>query len=96
MAHPILDEAVLASWLETHTEWRVEGGALCRSLLFEDFKEAFAWMTRLAEVAEAMGHHPEWLNVYARVDVRLTTHDSGGLTLLDLKLAEEMERALPS
>jgi len=66
--------------------------AITRRFVFRDFKEAFAFMTRAAEVAEAMNHHPEWFNVYKTVEVTLSTHDAGGLTERDIKLAEAMDR----
>lgn len=61
--------------------------AIQRSLKFTDFKEAFAFMTRVALKAEQMDHHPEWQNVYNRVDVTLTTHDVDGLSARDVELA---------
>ena len=60
---------------------------------FEDFAEAFGFMTRIAIIADRMDHHPEWFNVYNRVDVTLTTHDAGGVTQKDVALAEAMEKA---
>lgn len=60
---------------------------------FDDFASAFGFMAQIAVVAEAMNHHPEWFNVYNRVDVTLTTHDAGGVTDKDVKLAERMEVA---
>lgn len=60
---------------------------------FEDFAEAFGFMTRIAIIADKMDHHPEWYNVYNRVDVTLTTHDAGGVTDKDKTLAEAMEKA---
>jgi len=60
---------------------------------FGDFAEAFAFMTRIAIIADKMDHHPEWFNVYNRVDVTLTTHDAGGVTQKDVTLAEAMEKA---
>jgi len=63
---------------------------------FEDFAAAFGFMTRIAIVADKMDHHPEWFNVYNRVDVTLTTHDAGGVTEKDIKLAEAMEKAAGS
>ncbi|WP_427453951.1 4a-hydroxytetrahydrobiopterin dehydratase [Litorimonas sp. WD9-15] len=60
---------------------------------FEDFAEAFGFMTRIAIIAEKMDHHPEWYNVYNRVDVTLTTHDAGGVTEKDVTLANAMEKA---
>ena len=66
--------------------------AITRSYQFKDFKEAFAFMTQCALMAEQMNHHPEWFNVWNRVEVTLSTHDAGGLTKLDLDLARSMDR----
>lgn len=70
-----------------------EGKALVKTFLFRDFKQAFAFMTKVADEAEALNHHPEWSNVYRTVKVRLTTHDAGGLTKLDVDLAKRMDKA---
>ncbi|HEY1243311.1 MAG TPA: 4a-hydroxytetrahydrobiopterin dehydratase [Hyphomicrobiaceae bacterium] len=71
----------------------VEGrDAITKTFTFPDFNAAFGFMTRAALVAEKMNHHPEWFNVWNRVDVTLSTHDAGGLTERDLKLAEAMDR----
>lgn len=77
------------------TGWAMAEGqdALEKTFLFKDFKQAFAFMTRVAEDAEALNHHPEWSNVYRTVKVRLTTHDAGGLTTLDVDLARRMDKA---
>jgi 4a-hydroxytetrahydrobiopterin dehydratase len=66
--------------------------AITRKFTFKDFREAFAFMTAVAEIAEKMNHHPEWLNIYKTVEVTLSTHDAGGLTELDIKLAEAMDK----
>ena len=71
--------------------WTLAGGKLRRELRFADFVEAFGFMTRVALVAEAMGHHPDWSNVWNRVTIELTTHDAGGLTDLDLRLARRID-----
>lgn len=81
--------------------WReVEGrDAITRSLRFADFAAAFGFMAHVALVAERMDHHPEWFNVYNRVDITLSTHDAGGLTSRDVALAQAIDRiaaALPS
>lgn len=62
-----------------------------KSYTFKDFNEAFGFMTRVALKADAMDHHPEWSNVYNKVDIRLTTHDAGGVTRLDVELAAFMD-----
>lgn len=74
--------------------WRLVEGreAITRSFRFDDFNEAFGFMTRVAMVAEKMNHHPEWSNVYRNVEVTLATHDAGGLTELDFRLAAKMDR----
>lgn len=64
--------------------------AIQRTFTFKDFNEAFGFMSRAALVAEKMDHHPEWSNVYKTVEVVLSTHDAGGLTALDIKLAKAM------
>lgn len=65
---------------------------IARKFVFKDFNEAFGFMARSALVAEKLDHHPEWSNVYKTVDVTLSTHDAGGLTELDIKLAEAMNK----
>ena len=67
--------------------------AIAKTFRFADFGAAFGWMTRVALAAEKLDHHPEWLNVYARVEVTLATHDAGGVTELDVTLAQMMDRA---
>jgi 4a-hydroxytetrahydrobiopterin dehydratase len=66
--------------------------AITKKFVFKDFNEAFGFMTRAALVAEKMDHHPEWFNVYKTVEVTLATHDAGGVTELDVKLAEAMNK----
>jgi 4a-hydroxytetrahydrobiopterin dehydratase len=74
--------------------WKdVEGrDAIAKRFVFADFNEAFGFMARVALVAEKMDHHPEWTNVYKTVDVTLSSHDAGGVSERDIKLAEAMER----
>ena len=74
--------------------WRLENGKLQRELRFADFSEAFGFMARVALAAEALGHHPEWSNVWNRVSIALTTHDTGGLSSLDLELARRIDQLL--
>lgn len=74
--------------------WQIEGGALRKRFRFPDFVAAFGFMTRAALVAQSMDHHPDWRNVYDRVEVDLSTHDAGGITALDFELARRMEELL--
>ena len=85
-----LDSAARTAALASLPEWREVAGrdAMTRALKFADFKAAFAFMTRVALMAEKMDHHPEWFNVYNRVDITLSTHDCGGLSERDVKLAQ--------
>ena len=73
--------------------WRLDedGAAIAKTFRFRNFRDAMGWMMRAAFEAEAMDHHPEWSNVYNRVMVRLTSHDAGGLTERDIRLAERLE-----
>jgi len=75
------------------SDWRsVEGrDAIQKSFRFKDFNQAWAFMSRVAPAAEAMNHHPEWSNVYNRVEIVLTTHDCGGLSERDIQLARKIE-----
>ncbi len=70
--------------------WSLMDGKLHRDMVFADFNAAFGFMTRVALIAEAMGHHPEWRNVWNRVVIDLTTHDTGGLSNLDQQLAQRI------
>lgn len=75
-------------------QWTLVDGrdAIARRFTFRDFNAAFGFMTRVALIAEKMNHHPEWSNVWNRVDVTLSTHDAGGLTDRDVTLAEAMDK----
>ena len=89
-----LDAAARKSALGALKGWTEVSGrdAITKKFAFKDFNQAFGFMTRVALVAEKMDHHPEWFNVYKNVEVTLSTHDAGGLTELDVKLATEMDR----
>lgn len=75
-------------------EWQdvPDRDAIAKTFTFKNFNAAFGWMTRAALVAESMNHHPEWFNVWNRVEVTLSTHDAGGLSELDIKLAKRMDK----
>lgn len=80
----------------TAAGWTLVQGrdAISKTFHFANFIEAFGWMTQVALWAEHWNHHPEWFNVYNRVEVVLTTHDAGGLSQLDIKLAQKMDEVL--
>ena len=91
MANP-LSEAELQTALDTLPGWSGDGNAISKTYTFADFKEAFGFMTRAAFEAEALGHHPDWSNVYRTVNVKLNTHDAGGrVTALDVQLARALD-----
>ena len=89
----LLTETERAGALAALDGWSDVAGrdALSKGFLFKDFNAALGFMVRVGQKAEAMGHHPEWKNVYNRVDVILTTHDAGGVTELDIELAAFMD-----
>lgn len=90
-----LDNAQRASALAELKGWSHEAkrDAIVKTFVFANFVEAFGFMTKSALVAERMDHHPEWSNVYKTVNVLLTTHDAGGLTMKDVELARAMDLA---
>ena len=80
--------------LKNLSGWKLVKGknAITKTFKFKNFTEAFGWMTSMALYAEKKDHHPEWFNVYSTVVVTLSTHDSGGVTKLDLDMAQEMNK----
>ena len=94
MIEKLTEQARAAALSELSTRgWSVVDGrdAISKTFIFADFVEAFRWMTGVAIWAEKWNHHPEWCNVYKTVEVVLTTHDVGGLSPLDIKLAQKMD-----
>ena len=88
-----LSEAERIDALDGLPDWDHDDGrdAITRSFLFADFSEAFAFMTRVALLAEKADHHPEWSNVWNRVEILLTTHDAGGLSVRDIAMAQAID-----
>ncbi len=94
-----LDDADRAQLIADHPEWELarEGKAMTRTFQFANFSEAWGFMSRVALIADSHDHHPEWFNVYAKVEITLTTHDagtSGGLSLRDAKMAKAIDGLL--
>lgn len=93
-----LDAATRARLAEDLPHWRMAEGrdAIRRAFRFRDFSEAWGFMARVALLAEAQDHHPEWSNVWNRVEILLTTHDAGGLSERDIRLARAIDALLPA
>ena len=89
-----LSPTAVTEQLTTLGDWRLSDGKLNLQLVFADFVAAFDFMSKVAVLAEAAGHHPEWSNVYNRVEIDLTTHDAGGITMKDFDLAKQINRVL--
>jgi 4a-hydroxytetrahydrobiopterin dehydratase len=91
MAATALTPKEIEALAETLPSWERVEGRLRRQFSFADFSAAFAFMVRVALLAETLGHHPEWSNVWNRVTIHLTTHDIGGLSNLDVDLAQRID-----
>ena len=93
MTDELLSGAPRAKILAELEGWTEAKGrdAICKTFQFKSFNQAWGWMNRVALVAEKMDHHPEWLNVYGRVEVTLSTHSAGGVTDKDIAIARKME-----
>lgn len=86
-----LDETAITAALAGLPGWERRGDGIERRYVFADFTQAFAFMTRVALLAEKADHHPEWSNVWNKVDIHLTTHDAGGLSARDFALAKAID-----
>jgi len=82
---------VIEQYLQKYPDWALDQGKLYRRFVFDDFVAAFGFMSQVALLAEAMNHHPEWSNVWNRVEIHLTTHDAGGISDLDFQLARKID-----
>ena len=87
-----LNEAEIADGLKNLDSWIRSGDTITRDFKFRNFVHAFAFMTAVALEAEKLNHHPDWKNVYNRLTISLSTHDAGGLTQLDFKLAHNIDK----
>ena len=93
MAVEELSDDERKSWMGALKNWSLSRGdkAIERTFAFDDFSQAWAFMNRVALIAEKRDHHPEWFNVYNRVEITLTTHDAGGLSLRDMNMAKAID-----
>lgn len=91
-----LSDSEIESQLKSLPHWQLRDGKLYRQWKFADFIEAFGFMSQVALLAERANHHPEWRNVYNRVEIELTTHDASGISAKDFKLAAEIDALTPS
>ena len=89
-----LDDQTIAEQLAGLKGWTLANEKLHRKLAFENFVEAWGFMTKVALLAETMNHHPEWSNVYGQVEIELTTHDAGGISARDFELATRINGLL--
>jgi 4a-hydroxytetrahydrobiopterin dehydratase len=91
MNRQLIDSGTLEAWLTAHPQWSLKGQSLYKQRKFANFSAAWGFMNRVALLAEKINHHPDWCNSYSRVEITLTTHDAGGITSLDLQLAEAID-----
>jgi 4a-hydroxytetrahydrobiopterin dehydratase len=94
MNYSILNEQQLAAATAELSGWTINTKTIEKKFLFRNFREAFSFMTNVALMAEKMNHHPDWSNVYNTVNIILSTHDAGGITAADIKLATEIDNIL--
>lgn len=87
----VLSTAEITQQLNQLAGWEVKDGKLHRQFQFANFAQAFGFMASMAVISERMGHHPEWFNVYNRVEITLTTHDAGGLSARDAAMVQAIE-----
>jgi 4a-hydroxytetrahydrobiopterin dehydratase len=85
----------ISSLVAALDSWELDGSSLRRQLVFDSFVQAFGFMAQVALIAERLDHHPNWSNVYNRVDIAVSTHDAGGLTALDFEFVRRVDAILP-
>tara|TARA_B100000700_G_C14866062_1_gene771003 strand:+ start:791 stop:1078 length:288 start_codon:yes stop_codon:yes gene_type:complete len=90
----LIDKSELNSFIEKNTSWFVSNESIQKEFKFNDFIDAFGFMTKVALLSEKMNHHPNWQNTYNKVKIELTTHDKGGLTSNDIQLAEAIDKLI--
>ncbi len=94
MSRAKLQPYELSESLAILPDWELKEGCLTRTISFENFINAWGFMCQIALIAEEMNHHPDWRNVYSTVEIKLSTHDAGGITTLDFELAQKINNLL--
>ena len=90
----LLEQHQLDYFLEKNSSWIIDNKTIKREFKFDNFIEAFGFMCKVALLSERMDHHPDWQNTYNKVKINLTTHDKGGITTKDIKLAESIDQLI--
>ena len=90
----ILEQHQLDYFIEKNPSWIIDNNTLKRELKFNNFIDAFGFMSKVALLSEKMDHHPDWQNTYNKVRINLTTHDKGGITTNDISLAESIDKLI--
>ena len=92
----LIDKNQLDFFIEKYPSWKIDNKAIKKEFKFANFIDAFGFMSKVALLSEKMNHHPNWQNTYNKVKIELTTHDKGGITTNDIKLAESIDRLINS
>ena len=90
----LIDKNQLAYFIEHNPSWTIYNKTIKKEFKFDNFIEAFGFMSKVALLSEKMDHHPDWQNTYNKVKINLTTHDQGGITTNDIKLAESIDKLI--
>ena len=90
----LIEKNQLDSFLKKNPSWIIENKTIKKEFKFENFIEAFGFMSKVALLSEKIDHHPDWQNIYNKVKINLTTHDKGGITTNDIKLAEAIDKLI--
>ena len=89
-----IEQTQLDDFIENNPSWRIDNKTIQKEFKFNNFIEAFGFMSKVALLSEKMDHHPDWQNTYNKVKIYLTTHDKGGITTNDIKLAESIDKLI--
>ncbi len=90
----LIEKNQLDSFIEKNPSWVIDNKTIKKEFKFENFIEAFGFMSKVALLSEKIDHHPDWQNIYNKVKINLTTHDKGGITTNDIKLAEAIDKLI--